>query len=415
MVDLIIKNARDLLTLQGAKEPHCGSEMMNLGVINDGAIAIKDGFIVDVGKTSDIASRYQSQQIMDATGKTVMPGFVDPHTHPIFVHTREAEFAMRLAGKSYVEIAQSGGGIRSTIKTTKVGDTELLFRLAYERIKKMISLGTTTIEAKSGYGLTTESELKQLEVISNLSKQLPIDIIPTFMGAHEFPVEYKDNHPKYIEILTKEMIPAIKEQGIAQFCDIFCEAHVYNLEESRCILTCAKDNGLGLKMHADEIEAMGGAELSAELGCISADHLGAASDKGLIAMKEARVIPVLLPATLFSLRSKSYARARFMIDNGLPVAVATDYNPGSCNCDSMPFVITLSCLQMNMMPEEAITASTINAAHAIGMQDRVGSIEIGKQADILIWDIPSYLYIPYHFGSSNLQYVIKNGKTIHEN
>lgn len=414
MLDLIIKNARELLSLKGSEHPHSGSMMMNLGILQNAAIAIKDGFIVDLGDSDVIVNRYSSKHIIDATNKCISPGFVDPHTHPVFVHTREMEFAQRLAGITYVEIAQSGGGIRSTLNSTRDADPEVLFELAKKRINKMIALGTTTLEAKSGYGLSTESELRQLQVIHELDLHLPIDIIPTFMGAHEFPLEYKDKHQAYIDILTQEMLPAVAKQGIAKFCDIFCEVHVYNLTETKEVLLAAKEHGLGLKMHADEIEAMGGAELAAELKCISADHLGAASDIGLLSLRDSGVIPVLLPATLFSLRSKNYARARFMIDNDLPVAIATDFNPGSCNCDSMSMVITLSCLQMNMMPEEAITAATINAAFAIGKQREVGSLEIGKQADILIWDIPSYHYIPYHFGSSDLQTVIKNGKIIHE-
>ncbi len=412
MIDLLIYNAHELLTLKGSDQPHCGARMMDLGIIQNGAIAILDGMIVDVGESIDLLKKYKTKETYDARNKTVMPGFVDPHTHPVFVHTRENEFAMRIAGKSYVDIALAGGGIRSTIKTTRDADPELLYNLARTRILKAITLGTTTLEAKSGYGLSTESELKQLSVIQRLAEDLPVDIIATFMGAHEYPSEYKDNHQAYIDILTQEMIPAVAEQGVARYCDIFCEAHVYGLEETRKILSRAREFGLGLKMHADEIEPMGGAELAAELACISADHLGAASDQGIIDLKQAGVIPVLLPATLFSLRSKNYARARFMIENGLPVAIATDYNPGSCNCDSIPMAITLSCLQMGMMPEEAITAATINAAFSIGMEKQVGSIEIGKQADILIWDIPSYNFIPYHFGSSHLVQVYKDGKVV---
>ncbi len=398
--------------MQCGGKPKIGKQMQDIGLIADGAIAISDGLIVDYGNTKPIREKYQAHEYYDASGKTVLPGFVDPHTHPVFVNTREDEFAMRLAGKSYVDIAKSGGGIRSTINTTRSADESTLFALAAKRIKKMIQLGTTTLEAKSGYGLDTDSELKQLRVIQALNDSIPIDIVPTFMGAHEYPTEYKDNHNKYIDILCNEMIPAVAAQGIAKFCDIFTEAHVFSIEESFKVLSAAASHGLKLKMHADEIEPIGGAELAAKMGCISADHLGAASDDGIIAMKEAGVIPVLLPGTLFSLRSKSYARARFMIENDLAVAIATDYNPGSCNCDSMSMVITLACLQMNMSPEEALAASTINAAWAIDKQDVVGSIETGKYADIVVWDIPSYRFIPYHFGSSHIESVFKKGKVI---
>jgi imidazolonepropionase len=321
---------------------------------------------------------------------------------------------MRLAGATYVEISKAGGGISSTIESTKNADEELLFNLAKKRIKKMIALGTTTLEAKSGYGLDTASELMQLRVIRALDEDLPIDIVPTFMGAHEYPVEYKNDHEAYIEILTQDMIPKVAKQGIARYCDIFTEAHVFSIDESRRVLQCAREHGMELKMHADEIEPIGGAELAAELKCTSADHLGAASEAGLLAMRDAGVTAVLLPATLFSLRSKSYAKGRFMIDSGLIVAIATDYNPGSCNCDSMPMVMTLACLQMGFTPVEALAAATINAAHSIGMAESKGSLEAGKDADILIWDMPSLDFIPYHFGSSHICKVFAKGRLVHQ-
>ncbi len=411
-VDTIIKDCRQLVTLRGASSPRCGSELNDLGIIHDGAFAVTDGRIVAIGTAKEILSKYSSGNYISAGWNVVLPGFVDSHTHPIFVHTREDEFALRLEGKTYVEISLAGGGIRSTIKSTREADEELLFKLAQKRFRKMITLGTTTLEAKSGYGLDTDSELKQLRVIDRLNKALPIDIIPTFMGAHEFPAEYKDNHQTYIDILCNEMIPAVAEQRIARFCDIFTEAHVYSISESRQVLACAKKHGLQLKMHADEIEAIGGAELAAEMGCISADHLGATSDAGMDALLKANVIPVLLPATLFSLRSKTYARARDMINLGLPIAIATDYNPGSCNCDSMPLTISIACLQMGLSPAEAICASTINAAHALGRADSVGSLEPGKQADFTVWDIPSPNFIPYHLGSSHIVSVFSKGKQI---
>lgn len=413
-VDLIIRDCREVVTLSGGTGPRCGQDMSSLASVPNAAIAIQSGKIVAIGAQESILSEYTSTRTISADNGVVTPGFVDSHTHPVFVKTREDEFAMRLQGKGYVEISQAGGGIRSTISSTRDADADLLYTLAAKRISKMMALGTTTLEAKSGYGLDTASELKQLDVIKRLNDTLPMDIIPTFMGAHEFPAEYKDNHAEYIRILCEEMIPAVAKQGIARFCDIFTEAHVYGIEESRQVLQCAKDHGMALKMHADEIEPIGGAELAAELGCISADHLGAASDAGLIAMKHAGVIPVLLPATLFSLRSKAYARARDMIAMDLPVAIATDYNPGSCNCDSMPMTITLACLQMGMLPAEALCAATINAAHALGLGDIVGSLEPGKQADLIIWDIPSINFIPYHFGSSHIRRVFKLGKSIHD-
>jgi imidazolonepropionase len=411
-IDLLIKDIGELVCVSADGKPLYGREMNNIHILNGQSVAVHNGNILEIGTAEALTIKYSPVKVIDANGKVVTPGFIDPHTHPIFVHTRENEFEMRILGKSYVEISQSGGGILSTINTTRDASENLLFDLALKRIRKMIEQGTTTLEAKSGYGLTTESERKQLRVIKRLSETLPIDIIPTFMGAHEFSEKYKNNHTAYIDILCNEMLPAVKEQGIAEYCDIFTEAHVYNLDESRTVLTKAKELGLKLKMHADEIEPMGGAELAAELGCSSADHLGMTSDNGIRALKASGVIPVLLPATLFSLGSKSYARARDMINAGLPVALATDFNPGSCNCDSMPFVMTLACLQMRMTPAEVLAASTINAAAAINREDKIGSISVGKQADMLVWDIPSYKYLPYHIGSSYPQTLIKKGKVL---
>ena len=411
-VDMMISNIKQLITLRGTPQPKTGKEMEDLSIIEDGAIAIDKGKIVAVGKSPEIDQNFTTPNFVNARHKVVMPGFVDPHTHPVFVNTRENEFEMRIKGKSYVEISQSGGGIRSSINSVRKASEEELFELSYKRIKKMISNGTTTLEAKSGYGLSTESEIKMLRVIKKLSDTLPIDIVPTFLGAHEFPPEYKDDREEYIRILKEDMLPEVKNQNLAEYCDIFTEDHVFSVNQSRDILYRAKQLGFKIKMHADEIEPIGGAELAAELGAVSADHLGAATDRGIEAMKNSGVIATLLPGTIFSLGMKSYARARFMIDSGLPVALATDYNPGSCNCDSMQFIITLACLQMKMTPAEAITASTINAAYALGMGDKIGSLEVGKQADFLIMNIPSYQFLPYHFGSNNVQVVYKNGKRI---
>ena len=414
-VDLIIINAGQLLTLQGASRARIRNEMEELSIIENGAIAVQDDKITGVGKTEEIKANYIADKIIDAAGKVVMPGFVDPHTHPVFYNTRENEFEMRLKGKSYVEISQSGGGIRSSIAGVRNASEDELFDLSKKRIEKIIANGTTTLEAKSGYGLSTESEIKMLHVIERLQKELPIDIVPTFLGAHEFPTEYKDNREEYIRILKEEMMPKVLKLGLAEYCDIFTEDHVYTIQQSHDILNHAKKLGFKLRLHADEIEPIGGAELAAEVGAISADHLGAASENGIKALADAGVIATLLPGTIFSLGMKSYARARDMIETGVAVALATDYNPGSCNCDSMQFIITLACLQMNMTPAEAITASTINAAYALEMGDKIGSLEVGKQADILIMDMPSYQFLPYHFGSNNVKMVIKNGKVIVEN
>lgn len=411
--DLIIRNADQLLTLSGAARARKGPEMNCLGIIANGAVAVQDGRIIACGKSADICREYQADQTIDAAGKVVMPGFVDPHTHPVFYATREKEFEMRLQGKTYVEISQSGGGIRSSIAGVREASEQELFELSRKRIERIIANGTTTLEAKTGYGLSTDSELKMLRVIERLQRELPIDIVPTFMGAHEFPPEYQDDRDEYIRILKDEMLPKVAESGLTQYCDIFTEAHVYNIEQSREILNHARKLGFRLRLHADEIEPIGGAELAAEVGAVSADHLGAASDTGIKALAKAGVIATLLPGTIFSLGLKSYARARTMIAEGVAVALATDYNPGSCNCDSMQFIITLACLQMKMTPAEAITAATINAAYSLEMGDKTGSLEIGKQADLLVMDMPNYQFLPYHFGSSNVDMVFKKGKLIY--
>lgn len=414
-VDLIIKNAKQLITMQGPSRARVGKEADDIGIIENGALAIDDKRIIAVGNSEQIAIEYQSKNMIDAADKVVMPGFVDPHTHPIFYSTRENELEMRIKGKSYVEISQSGGGIRSSISGVRESSENELFELSKKRIERIISNGTTTLEAKSGYGLSTQSEIKMLKVIERLNHNLPITIVPTFLGAHEFPAEYKDDRETYIKILTDEMLPEVAEKNLAEYCDIFTEEHVYNIEQSRRILTKAKQLGFKIRMHADEIKPIGGAELAADMGAVSADHLGAASDKGISAMKESGVIATLLPGTIFSLGMQSYARARYMIDNNLAVALATDFNPGSCNCDSMQFIITLACLNMNITPAEAITAATINSAYSLELGEEIGSLENGKKADILIMDMPSYQYLPYHFGSNNVEKVIKNGNVIWDN
>ncbi|MCL2063510.1 MAG: imidazolonepropionase [Candidatus Cloacimonetes bacterium] len=409
IVDYIVHNTKQLVTLKGSNKARSGESMQDLSIIENGCMAVKEGKIVDIGSYADLKSRCSALNWVDAENMIVCPGFVDPHTHPVFVNTRENEFEMRLRGKTYVDISKAGGGILSSIKAVREADEDLLFELAIKRISQMIKYGTTAIEAKSGYGLSTESELKMLRVIKKLQETLPIDIAVTFMGAHEFPVEYRNDREGYINLLINEMMPEVKKQNLAEYVDIFTEAHVYNIAESRKILNKAKNLGFKIRMHADEIEAIGGAELAGELGAVSADHLGACSDEGIKAMKEAGVIATLLPGTLFSLGSKNYARARDMINEGLPVALATDYNPGSCNLDSMQFAISLACIQMKMLPSEALTAATFNAACSIERQDKFGSLEIGKNADFIMLDIPSINFIPYHLGSNCVNKVYVGG------
>jgi imidazolonepropionase len=413
-VSLIIQNARQLLILRSdLKGPRSGEHLENLGIIEDGAVAISGDRIVAVGKTKDVLDQVKvdkKTKVIDASDKIVTPGFVDCHTHPVFANTREDEFEMRIKGKTYQEIAQSGGGIKSSVRSLRAKTKEELIKLALPRLDRMLSYGTTTIEAKSGYGLSLEDEIKMLEVIRELNKIHPIDLIPTFLGAHEIPEEYKNNRREYIKLITEKMIPEVAKRKLAVFCDVFCEKGVFDIEESREILKAAKNYGFKLKLHADQLSALGGSKLAAELGTISADHLEYIGDDGIERMKEAGVIGVLLPGACFGLGIKEYPPARKMIEKGLPVALATDFNPGSSMTESMPMILSLACLMMRMTPAEAIVASTINSAYAVDKASDLGSIEVGKKADLVIWNVRSYKEIPYHFGVNLVDQVIKNGK-----
>ena len=410
--DLIIHNIGELVTVDGPNKPRIKEEMQNLGIIRQGAIVIKEDKIIDIGKEEEILKNWKSKEKIDAQGQLVTPGFVDPHTHPIFAATREKEFGMRIRGASYEEIAKSGGGIRNSVRKLQQTPKEKLKELAKNRLDRFLYLGTTTIEAKSGYGLSTEAEIKSLEILTELEQEHPIDIVTTFLGAHEVPDEFQNDREGYIKLLIDEMIPKVAQKKLAKYCDIFCEKHVFNIEESRKILQAAKKAGFELKLHADELHALGGAELAAELQAISADHLVTISDKGIEGMAQHGVMAVLLPATTFFLGSKKYAPGRKMIDAGVGVALSTDFNPGSSMTQSIPMVLTIAGLYLRILPSEALVATTINSACAIGMQDKVGSITKGKQADILIWKIDNYGYLPYHFGDNLLKKVIKAGKIV---
>jgi len=402
-VDILIKNANELITLKGSNKPRIKKQMNNLSIINKGDLAIKDGIIFDVGKNL----KYKSERIIDATGKAVMPGFVDPHTHLVFAGSREFELDMKLKGLSYIDIFKRGGGIFYTVKETRKATSEKLFKESKKRLDKMLSYGTTTCEAKSGYGLNPESELKILNVQKKLNSVQPVDIISTFLGAHAIPKEYSSND--YVDIVIDEMIP--KTKGLATFCDVFCEKGFFTNKQSKEILEAGKIHGLSPKIHADELSDTGGAALAAEIGAISADHLLLSNDYGLKNMATSSIIGVLLPGTPFSLMQKNYAPARKMIEIGIPVALATDLNPNCWN-ENMQFIVQLACLKMKMTPAEALTASTFNAACAIGANKTVGSLEKDKQADIIILNCPSYKFIPYHFGVNHVETVIKKGEIV---
>ncbi|MBN2604060.1 MAG: imidazolonepropionase [Candidatus Thermoplasmatota archaeon] len=399
-VDILIKNANEIVTLNGPNRPRKMKEMNELSIIENGSVAIDNGAIVDVGKNLT----YNSDKIINAKGKIVLPGFVDPHTHVVFAGSREFELDMKLKGLSYMDILKSGGGIFYTVEKTRNATKDQLIQQAKNRLDKMLRYGTTTCEAKSGYGLDTKTELKILEVNKKLNESHPIDILSTFLGAHAIPKGKSAD--EYTNEIIEEMIPKISH--LSKFCDVFCEEGIFTVDQSKKILEAGKTHGLIPKIHADEIVDTGGASLAADIGAISADHLLMSSDDGLRKMAEKGVIGVLLPGTPFSLMQELYAPARKIIDMGVAVALATDLNP-NCWVENMQFMIQLGCLKMKMTPSEAITAATFNAACAIDLSDRIGSVEVGKQADILVLDCPNHKHIPYHFGVNLVEKIIKNG------
>ncbi|SHH74395.1 imidazolonepropionase [Desulfosporosinus lacus DSM 15449] len=412
--DLLIHSAQLMATLRGYSDgPACGEGMSEIGLIEDGAVAIREGKIVAVGTTEEVRAGGwagpDTRQI-SALGKVVTPGFVDPHTHVLYAGSRENELSLKLKGVPYLEILKQGGGILSTVRSTKLATDEEIKAQTSRRLRTMLSMGTTTVEAKSGYGLMVEEELRALRLIHELDGEQAVDLVSTFMGAHAVPPGYSEE--EFTNYIVDVMLPQVAVEDLAEFCDVFCEPGVFSLESSERILVKAKELNFKLKMHADELASAGGAELAAKLGVISADHLLQASDEGIAALARQGVIAVLLPATSFNLAKNSYARAREMIRAGVPVALATDSNPGSSPTESMPLVITLACLYLRLTPEEALAGCTINAAHAIGRANQVGSLEVGKQGDVLILDIPNLNYLPYHFGSNPVETVIKRGKVV---
>lgn len=389
--------------------------MSELGIIADGAVVIEAGRISRVGPTAEVLAEIQASSrdlsrfaAIDAAGKAVLPGFVDSHTHLVFAGDRAEEYAWRLKGDSYMDILQRGGGILSTVRATRGASREELTEAALRRLDAMLAFGVTTVEGKSGYGLDRETEIKQLEVMAQLNRMHPLEVVPTFMGAHAVPPEYKGREDDYIDFVLKEVAPEAASRRLAAFCDVFCEKSVFSVEQSRRLLTRAAEWGLKPKLHADEIVRLGGAELAAEIGAVSADHLLNASDEGLRAMAEAGVVATLLPATAFSLR-EPYARGRFMIDAGGAVALATDFNPGSCFSESIPLVAALAALNMGLSPEEIVTALTLNGAAALDRAQTVGSLDPGKQGDVVVLENPSYRFIPYHLGVSTVEKVVKKG------
>lgn len=411
-VDLIIERANELATpYGGSSKPLVGKQMQRLKVIKDAALAIKAGKIVAVGKSSLLRSRFNAAQAVDAQGKTLVPGFVDPHTHLVFAGSREDEFEMRLKGAHYMEIHSKGGGILKTVRETRRASEVELVQNCGKTLDIMLKYGTTTVEAKSGYGLTVADEVKCLRAIQQVSKVHLVDVVPTFLGAHAIPPEYEKQPEDYVRLVTEKMVPSVARLKLAEFCDVFCEKGVFSIVQGRRILDVGRKYGLKPKLHADELTPFGGAELAAEAGAVSAEHLLFASDKGLQMMAERGVIAVLLPAASFALMIDRYADARRMIEMGVPVALGTDFNP-SCWVENMQLIIALACRQLKMTPAEALTASTINAAHALNRAHEVGSLEVGKKADALILDVPNHNFLGYRFGVNLVSAVVKEGRLV---
>ncbi|MCI7223980.1 MULTISPECIES: imidazolonepropionase [Fusobacterium] len=408
MVDLILFNIGQLVT---SKELDSSKKMDNIEVLENAYVVIEKDKIVAVG-TGEVPKEYFNPQVemVDLSGKLVTPGLIDSHTHLVHGGSRENEFAMKIEGVPYLEILAKGGGILSSLKATRNASHKELIDKTLRSLKYMLELGVTTVEAKSGYGLDFENEIKQMEVVKILEHLQPVSLVSTFMGAHAVPIEYKENREAYIQLVI-DMLPEVRKRNLAEFCDIFCEDKVFSVEESRRILTAAKENGFKLKIHADEIVSLGGVELAAELGAVSAEHLMKITDSGINALANSNVIADLLPATSFNLM-EHYAPARKMIEAGIQIALSTDYNPGSCPSENLQFVMQIGAAHLKMTPKEVFKAVTINAAKAIDRHHEIGSIEVGKKADISVFDAPNMSYFLYHFGVNHTNRVYKNGKLV---
>lgn len=411
---MLIHSASQLITLKGG--PQRGHELGRLGIIPNGAVLIRDGLILETGASDDLLGRYGNEEKFDAAGKTVLPGFVDPHTHLVWAADRAAEFEMRLEGKTYMQIMAAGGGIASTVKATRAASPETLLRQTRERAEGMFRHGTTTAEAKTGYGLELAAELAQLAVLVNLDREGPLEIAPTFMAAHAVPAEFQGREDAYTRLVCEDMLPALMEWWAAHatgkplpFVDVFCERNVFTLEQTRQILTAAKNAGFPLKAHVDEFENLGAAGLACELGAVSVDHAVKTSTAEIAALGRSDTVVVSLPCTPFGLAEPQYSPAKELLDANALLAIATDCNPGTAWCENMQFVVALACRYLKLTPAQALAAATINAARAIRREHLVGSLEPGKQADLLVLSVEDYRNLAYRFGGSLVRTVIKKG------
>ncbi len=408
---LAIINCKQLVTLAGPKRPRVGPELSDLGIIADGALLVRDGRIECAGNR-DVVERLISAdcEVVDAGGRVVLPGFVDAHTHPVFAGTRVDEFEQRAGGMTYQEIAARGGGIQSTVRATRAAASDDLIAAGKRYAQWFLRGGTTTVEAKSGYGLSLEDELKILRAVRSLDKETPLRFVPTFLGAHDIPPEYRSRRNAYVSLLIDEMLPRVAQEKLAEYCDVFCENNVFTTDEAWKILSAARCQGLGLRIHADQLSLSGGAKLAAELGAVTADHLEHTDTEGIAALKTAGVQPVLLPGSVYALGSSQYPRAREMIDAGLAVVLATDFNPGSSPTPSMLMVLSLASTHLRMTPAESISAATINAAYSLGRGDQLGSLELGKVADFVVHDCDDYRELAYFFGVEHALAVYTRGR-----
>jgi imidazolonepropionase len=410
---LAILNCSQVVTLAGPQRPRAGSELRDVGVIDDGAMLVRDGTIQKVGKRAQIESLIdRNTNVVDADGRVLLPGFVDAHTHPVFAGTRVNEFEERASGATYQQIAARGGGIQATVRATREATLDELVRAGRRYADWFLRCGTTTVEAKSGYGLTLEDELKILRAIKQLNEETALNYVATFLGAHDVPPEYRARREKYVSLLIDEMIPQVTHEKLAEYCDIFCEDRVFTNDESWKILSAARCGGLGLRIHADQLSLSGGAKLAAELSTVTADHLEHTDAAGIAALKSAGVQPVLLPGSVYALGSSRYPAAREMIEAGLAVVLATDFNPGSSPTPSMPMILSLASTHMKLTPAEAISAATINAAYSLNRGDRIGSLEAGKIADFVIHDCDDYRELGYFFGVEHPWKVFAAGQEV---
>lgn len=409
---LVVRHAAQLVCVsRGGDRSRRGPAQGELEVIPDGALVVSGERIAWVGPTCDVPPQPPGAEVLDATGRTVLPGFVDSHTHLLFAGSREDEFEQRLQGRSYQEIAAQGGGIQATVRQVRASSREELKQLARPRLRRLLASGVTTVEVKSGYGLTPDDERKCLEAVAELNAEGPWELVPTFLGAHAVPAEYAHDRAGYLRLLLDDMLPEVARCRLAEFCDVFCERGVFDLEESERILRRATQLGLRLKVHADELTPLGGAELAARLGAVSADHLLCISDAGIEALAATDTTATLLPGTAFFL-GLPYAPARRLLAGGAAVALASDCNPGTCPSENLLLVGTMACTQMRMLPAEVVTALTLNGAAALGRADRLGSLAVGKQADFVVWDVPNYRTLFYHFGVEHAWRVVKRGRVV---